>query len=66
MEPISRYKKKVIEHLEKLEKPHIVDRPTSDRLYPGEAITVIYGRPKIHKAEETLTPSVASTRWRRT
>ena len=48
-DPASSYKKKVIEHLEKLEKDHIIDRPTYYCLWPGEA--------KIHKKGAVLRPT---------
>ena len=59
-DPTSKYKKKVIDCLQELQKEGIIDRPQYHRLYPGDTIPRIYGLPKIHKEGTPLRPIVSS------
>lgn len=58
-EPTARYKMKVIDCLQGVEKEKATDRPTCYHLYPGESTPCIYGLPKIQKDGVPLRPIVS-------
>ncbi|XP_050924570.1 uncharacterized protein LOC127140827 [Lates calcarifer] len=59
-DPTSRYKKKVTEYLQQLQKEGIIDKAQYYRLYPQDSIPCLYGLPKIHKEGAPLRPVVSS------
>ncbi len=59
-DPTSGYRKKVIDHLQLLEKSESIDRVLYHKLYPGESVPKFYGLPKIHKQNAPLRPIVSS------
>ena len=59
-DPTSSYKKKVIEHLQELEKKHVIDRLTYYHLYPGEAIPFT-GSPRSTRKVHHSDPSSAAS-----
>ncbi len=59
-DPTSGYRKKVIDHLQLLEKAEVIDRSLYHKLYPGESVPKFYGLPKIHKPNAPLRPIVSS------
>ncbi|XP_060756578.1 uncharacterized protein LOC132867614 [Neoarius graeffei] len=59
-DPTSCYKKKVVSCLQQLEKDQAINQSLYYRLYPGEAVPLIYGLPKIHKEGAPLRPIISS------
>ncbi|XP_060756880.1 uncharacterized protein LOC132867932 [Neoarius graeffei] len=59
-DPTSGYKRKVVSCLQQLEKDQAINQSLYYRLYPGEAVPLIYGLPKIHKEGAPLRPIISS------